>query len=63
MLLDWWKEIVNDIVLPVAYLSITLDFRFCILDIVNVQSRVVLEVAERDFIEFLCEQYDSTARI
>ena len=54
-LLYRWEEIVNDVVLPVADLSFTFDFRLCVLDVVDVQSRIVLKVSESHLVEFLCE--------
>ena len=57
MLLPYrWKEIVDNIILPVANLPITFDFCFSIFNIVNIQSGIVLEITERYFVEFLCEE-------
>ena len=51
----WWKEVVYDIVLPVAHLSVTLHLGLCILNVVDVESRVVLEVTESHLVELLCK--------
>ena len=52
-LVDRWKEILNDVVLPVVDLSIALHLCFCILNVIDIEPRVVLEVSECDFVEFL----------
>ena len=50
---DGWKEVLDDVVLPVADLAVALDFLLSVVAVVDVEAGVVLEITESDLVEAL----------
>ena len=56
------QEVVYDVVLPVAHLTVALYFCLCVLNVIDVESCVVLKVAESHLIEFLSKREELIRR-
>ena len=57
LLINRWEEVLNNIILPVINLAVSLHLRLRVLYVVDIEPCVVSEVSEGHLIELLCEQH------
>ena len=61
LLINRREEVLNDIVLPVVDLAISLHLRLCVLNVVDVEPCVISEISEGHLIKFLCKQHRASS--